>query len=352
MKLLFSALLVFTLALAGCGQQGAESETEQAAAGAAADSAEQAAPPANVAWDAFVAEIRTLETPEEKVALCRRFLEEHPNNEQAPTTLNAAIYYLGDELGRPEEALALAKKTMAAVTDDAVRRAMQLELVGLYGVLGDGEALAAAAEELASTKPLTYPEHDSIVDAALECGAWELAAAHAEAGLAMADAETFRADYPERSFTDEDVAEAVRRRTAASLSGKGWALANLGRVDEALAAFAAGRDSVEFNYVGVPDSPLFSYWGRTLAEAGRNEKAMEMLLADAIFGGDMEAMDALNGAYVAVHGAAGFEDYLWENRRRLAKKVDDFTLSDYQGEPLTLSQLKGQVVLLNFWFPS
>ena len=116
--------------------------------------------------------------------------------------------------------------------------------------------------------------------------------------------------------------------------------------------FQEGSGSVGFNYVGIPDSPLYSYWGRTLAEAGQNNKAMDMLVADAILGGDVEAMDALHGAYTAVHGEEGFKDYLWQNRQRLAVQMDDFTLKNYQGEPLSFSQLKGQVVLLSFWFPT
>jgi tetratricopeptide (TPR) repeat protein len=299
-----------------------------------------------------VAEIREVETPEEKVALCRTFLAEHPNHENAARTLSACIYYLGDEQGDRMEALDLAEKTIAAVTDPEVKREMQLEVLGLYGRLGDRESLKRAAEELAAVKSLSYPEHDAVLEAALDAEAWELAAAHAEASLGMASAEAFRADYPERTFTDEEVADAVKRRSAASLAGKGWALAHLGRVDEALAAFEEGSAGVGRNYVGIPDSPLYSYWGRTLAEAGQNEKAMELLAPDAIMGGDMEAMDALHGAYTAMKGEGGFDAYLKEARASLAVEIDDFTLNDYQGEPLSFSQLKGQVVLLSFWFPT
>jgi len=352
MKLLFGSLLVIMLALTGCGQQGAEPESEQAAADTAAESAEGAVPQADEAWEAMVAQLQDVETDGEKVPIIKAFVKENPNHERAAYALSGMIYYLGDDQAALKEGLRFSREVLPSVTEADIRREMQLELVGLYGRLGDEASLAAAADELASAKPLGYPEHDSITEAALEAGAWELAATHAEAGLALATPEAFRADYPERNFTDEDVADAVRRRTAASYAGKGWALANLGRTDEALAAFAAGSGSVKHNYVGIPDSPLFSYWGRTLAEAGKNEKAMDMLVADAILGGDEEAMDALNGAYVAARGEAGFEDYLLQNRRRLAKKIDDFTLNNYQGEPLTFSQLKGQVVLLSFWFPS
>ena len=76
------------------------------------------------------------------------------------------------------------------------------------------------------------------------------------------------------------------------------------------------------------------------------------MAADAVMGGDVEAMDALHGAYTALKGEGGFEDYLTQTRQAMAVQMDDFTLKNYQGEPLSFSQLKGQVVLLSFWFPT
>lgn len=348
-KFLFSTLLILLLALAGCGQQGAEPAAEQAAADTASGEDVDAE---TRAWETMLTELRAVETDEEKVPILKTFVENHPNNEQAAYAMSGVIYYLGEALGKRDEALLFCQKILPTVTDPDVRREMQLELLGLYGRLGDAESLQAAAEELAGTRPLTYAEHSQVAEAALDCEAWELAANHTRAGLDMSSAEAYRADYPGRTFTDDEVAEALKKRQASSLASMGWALAHLGKVDMALETFLEGSSSVGYNYAGVPDSPLFSYWGRTLAEAGQNNKAMDLLVADAILGGDVEAMDALHGAYTAVHGEEGFEDYLWQNRQRLAVRMDDFTLQNYQGEPLSFSQLKGQVVLLSFWFPT
>ena len=348
-KFLFSALLIMLLALAGCGQQGAEPAEEQTAAETAASETDDQP---NPAWEAMLTELRAVETNEEKVPILKKFVEDYPNDENAAYALSGVIHYLGEALGEREEAQNFTETAVAAATEPDVRREMQLELLGLLGSMGHADNLKAAAEELAAAKPLTYAEHDRVTEAALECEAWELATTHARANLEMADAETFRADYPERTFTDEEVADAVKRRTSSSLSSMGWALAHLGHVDKALAAFEEGSANVSRNYVGIPEGPLFSYWGRTLAEAGDNEKAMEMLAADAVMGGDVEAMDALHGAYTALKGEGGFEDYLTQTRQAMAVQTDDFTLKNYQGEPLSFSQLKGQVVLLSFWFPT
>jgi predicted small lipoprotein YifL len=348
-RFLFSALLMMLLALAGCGQPGAEAPETEAADTAAEASAET---PTNEAWEAMIAELRAVETDGEKVDILKAFVTANPNNERTAYALSGVIYYLGEDPAAREEALAFSREALALVTDDGVRREVQLELVSLYAAMADTDALKTAVAELAAAGPLGYADHDRITGAALEARAWGLAAEHAEASLGMATAEAYRADYPDRTFTDEQVTDAVANRKTSALTHKGWALANLDRVDEALAAFEAGSGNVSRNYVGIPEVPLYSYWGRTLAEAGQHGKAMEMLAADAVLGNDEEALDALHGAYVALNGEAGFEDYLRRTRQGLAKTIDDFTLNNYQGEPLTMSSLKGQVVLLSFWFPT
>lgn len=36
----------------------------------------------------------------------------------------------------------------------------------------------------------------------------------------------------------------------------------------------------------------------------------------------------------------------------VGQTAPDFTLQDYQGNEITLSDLRGKAVLLNFWFPT
>ncbi len=350
-RFLFCTLMVL-LALAGCGQQGAEPEATETAAETTADTADTAEEPKNVAWEAMLDEIRTVETDEEKVPILKKFVKDNPNNENSAYALSGVIYYLGEDPAAREEALGFSREILALATDPDIRRSVQLELIGLNAAMADIDSLKASAQELAAAAPLSYAEHDRITEAALECEAWDLAASHTKAALSMATAEAYRADDPDRTFTDEEVTAAVNRRRITTLANRGWALAHLNRVDEALAAFEEGSVNVSRNYVSIPNSPIFSYWGRTLAEAGKNEQAIELLAADAVMGGDTEALDALHGAYTALNGKAGFQDYMQSTRESMAVLADDFTLNNYQGEPLTLSQLKGQVVLLNFWFPT
>ena len=65
-------------------------------------------------------------------------------------------------------------------------------------------------------------------------------------------------------------------------------------------------------------------------------------------------MASLEEAYVAVNGSSdGLDEWLWTERQRLARTIDDFTLTDYDGVSHDFSALSdGKVTLLAFWFPT
>ncbi len=95
-KFLFSALLIMLLALAGCGQQGAEPAEEQAAAETAASETDDQP---NPAWEAMLTELQAVETNEEKVPILKKFVADYPNDENAAYALSGVIYYLGEAIG-------------------------------------------------------------------------------------------------------------------------------------------------------------------------------------------------------------------------------------------------------------
>lgn len=94
---------------------------------------------------------------------------------------------------------------------------------------------------------------------------------------------------------------------------------------------------------------------RAEAEGGVNPKAAyDRLLPLAA----KTPKDALNGALASLATRLGktpaqMDDDVWAAVGAQAKPFADFTLKRFDtGQPLTLSSLKGQVVLVNFWFPT
>ena len=113
----------------------------------------------------------------------------------------------------------------------------------------------------------------------------------------------------------------------------------------ALASFAPPRSTD-----GVP-----YYLLRAEAEgAGAPQAGYASLLASAA----KEPRDVLNKALVAFGAKIGktpaqVDDDVWTTLSATAKPFKDFTLVRYDtGEKLTLSSLRGKVVLVNFWFPT
>jgi tetratricopeptide (TPR) repeat protein len=293
-----------------------------------------------------------LEAAEDKLKLAEEFLETYPDSEHAASVLGAAIYYRSEPMDDPAGAKALAEKMLPSITDPEDRFDIGLSLHRLALELDQPSPLRQVVEELAQAKKLSYVNHLNVLEAAIKTPDWELVLEHAEAAIAFADAETFRADYPDDEFDDEVVERAVTRRRGNSLAYKAGALLNMDRLDEALPLFAEAEEFTTFSYIGIPETPLYRFWGEAELVQSNPERAAELLAPEAVMGGNEEALDGLRRAYNELNGSEeGFDDYLWETRQKLARAVDDFSLPTYDGEIISLSGLKGKVVMLNFWNP-
>jgi len=133
----------------------------------------------------------------------------------------------------------------------------------------------------------------------------------------------------------------------------GWARANLGDVEQALSDFSKADALVSRSYFGTGDYNLNLYWGQALLMKGDPRAAAEKLAADALVMQDEKAFAALKQAYAALQGGeAGFDAYAADLHRSMAKSVGDFELADYAGKRHRLSDLRKEVTLLAFWFPT
>ncbi len=305
------------------------------------------------AYSEFRDAIREIETPEEKAALCEDFLTQFPESEHTGSLAGAVAYYRGEAMEDPAGAVEFLGGLLAKVEDPEMRFGVQLAQFPLTDEIGQAKDLEAIVTDLQAHRALTFSENLEVGEMAAGHDLWSLAETRAVAASTLATAEAFRAEYPDTELSDDELIAKADNRSVMAATNRGWALAHLDRETEALEVFEAAAPLSQSNYLGVPSTELFSYWGRTALGQGEAERALELLGPTAVLGDNDEAFEAYRDAYIAVHeDDAGFEDFLWSARQNLAKVVDDFELPDYEGALNRLGETRGKVVFLSFWFPT
>jgi tetratricopeptide (TPR) repeat protein len=310
--------------------------------------------PAEEAFDALKAAWSDVETAEAKVALAEDFLARYPDTKHSGSMAGAIVYYRGHEMEDPQGAWNVVSVALDKIQDPEQRFEVSMEALDLADSVDVPLDIAEVADALGAVRPLTYSEHEQVAEAAIELENWMVADEHSLAAMEMATPEQYRSDYPDRDFTDEEIATRVQYRLASSLTNDGWAVFNLGDPELAMTRFAEAEAAGSVTYLGVPNTPLYLYWGRAALSEGDPDRAIELLGMETVFGENGSTAEPyLREAYVAKNGSDdGFDEFLWSTRKGLAKNADDFELLDYDGNPRSLSEANGKVTLLAFWFPT
>lgn len=311
--------------------------------------------PAEEAWSELIEAWNGLETAEEKATLAEDYLAEFPETEHSGSMAGAVVYYRGHEMEDPQGAFDVLAPVLEQIEDPEQRFSVGMEMLSLADSVDVPLNLADVANGLGAHRPLTYSEHEQVFVTAIDLEEWMVADEHSLAALEIATPEAYQADYPDREFSDEDLAERVRRRQATALAYDGWANYNMGDTELAFARFAAADDIGSVSYLGVPNTPLYTFWGRAALSEGDIDSAIEMLGAEAAFGEEGSGAEIyLREAYGTKNGdEEGFDEFMWATRNELATEVDDFALLDYEGNEISLVDVStGKVTLLAFWFPT
>lgn len=316
---------------------------------------QEQASPAEEAWSELVEAWNGLETAEDKAALAENYLAEFPDTEHSGSMAGVVVYYRGHEMEDPQGAYDVVASVLEQIEDPEQRFAVGMEMLSLADSVDVPLELAEVANSLGAHRSLTYSEHQQVFETAIDLEEWMVADEHSMAALEIATPEAYQADYPDREFSEEDLAERVQRRQATALAYDGWAAYNMGDTELAFARFAAADEVGSVSYLGVPNTPLFAFWGRAALSEGDIDSAIELLGAEAAFGEEGSGAEIyLREAYATKNGdEEGFDEFLWATRNELATVVDDFTLLDYEGNEIGMADVStGKVTLLAFWFPT
>lgn len=295
---------------------------------------------------------RSVEPIEERLAITTAFLDEFPESKYTAGAVSAVVYYFG-KLGDMPGAVAFTEALRKKIEDPGIARDVDKEMIVMYGEAGMMEKMLATADKLDSEDALDFGDYWNIIEVGEKAKDWDLVRDYCGRAKPVATAEAFKADYPDDDFTDEEVRKAGDNRMGMILVKEGWARANQGEVDGALADFADADKLVRRSYLGIPAYDLNVYWGETLMMKGDYKSAAEHLAADALVMGNADALGGLKKSYAETNGGdAGFETYAAELHESIATPMTGFELADYDGNRHRYNDLEGNVTILAFWFPT
>jgi hypothetical protein len=305
------------------------------------------------AYRSMIEERRGHDDMADRLALTKQFLTDYPDTKYTARLVMHVFYYQAERLGDTTGAVAYAEELRGKVKTPELATAYEKSLGEIYGEAGMLNEMIAIADQLEVTGDLNFNDYWGIVQIAMENERWKMVRKYCAKARPMANAKSYRADYPERDFTDEEVQQAGAKR-AAMISGRdAWALANLGQVDEALVGFAEAGKSIGRSYVGVLDEDIGLHWAKTLLQASLFEDAIEQFAPEALIMQNEDALAGLKKAYSIKNGGEdGFDAFAQKLHFKIAPTVKDFELPDYDGKRVKYADVRGDVTLLAFWFPT
>ena len=336
-KHLMAILLPGVIALAGCGDDGSGGQK------AAVDEA----------YAEVQAKRKIMDSPQERVVITKKFLEEYPASEHTADALDAIYWYQGTEMGDLAGALGYAEALRARIDDPETAVDVDKLMIAYYGEAGKTGKTVELAERLAAVDELDFDDHWNVIEGAVKAGKWQLSRDYcAKAGM-MASAQAYRRENGARELTDEEVEEAVDLRKGMLLVKDGWARANLGEVDRALADFATADELIPRYYFDVPEYDLYVYWGRALIMKGAFEAAIDRFALNALVMQNEDALAGLKEAYATARGGGdGFDAWAANLHLEIAPRLPDFEMPDYAGNRHRFSDIQEDVTLLTLWFPT
>ncbi len=170
-------------------------------------------------------------------------------------------------------------------------------------------------------------------------------------------------------LTKQEWKESSQSDLGGVLDTYGYGLFKLGRYDEAEKSYAESYELLKGN-----DAESDTRFIEALVKNNHADRAVEIGVECIRNGrGSPEMMEHIKTAYAMKEGSSGyaalpadrrknFDDMIAEadrtrladvktkmQKERLDKPSSDFTLKDLQGTPVTLSSLKGKVVVIDFW---
>ena len=165
-------------------------------------------------------------------------------------------------------------------------------------------------------------------------------------GIEQMTAEHLVREYPEIDRVwAEKTAERYRGYFFDTL---GYVYHQAGEMEQAVTAYEEAVDQIPY-----VDPDLMVELASAYAEGGRLDDAIESLLRVLSVSENDGALSRLESFYIERNGdTLGLRGLISRRRRDASEPAVDFEMTSLAGEKTSLSDYTGEVVLLNFWFPT
>ena len=305
------------------------------------------------AYKQLIEERREYDDMAKRLELTKAFLAKYPDSKYTARLAHHVYYYQGDQLDDVPGAIVYAEGLRAGLTNPEWVVDFDKKMVELYGEAGMLDKMTMVAGKLEEAGEMKFNDYWNIMLVATEHQNWAMVRAYAIKAWPTADAKGYRADYPDYDMTDEEIQIAGDNRTGMVAGKEAWALANMGMVDEALTHFEMTKMKLQRSFVGVAEYDIDIHYGNTLLMKGDYEGAINMFASEALIMQNEKALAGMKEAYTQWNGSnAGFDEYADKLHVKIAPKVEDFELPGYDGARYKYADIKGDVTMLAFWFPT
>ena len=303
-------------------------------------------------WDTLMAaenKSRNEKDPAKRKQIILEAVKKHPNEMNAAYMLRNLVPDSKKDEKLAAELLGFCYGVMDKVTKDEVKQIYQYNIITFANQSGAKAEITKAVDELIKSNPENYFLGRTMM-LLEENKAWADMLKVAEEGLKGMTDEKLMETYG--GMSKDKLKEYKDHFLSGYLVGKARALNHLKRSAEALPLVEEALKISPRLYTGIYANNADLAHAEALYFTGKKDEAVDALLMGALFSGSKEKEEFLRKIYADSGRKEDFDKFLWSQRQKLAKKIDDIQLYTLDRKPVKLSSKFGKATILTFWTPS
>jgi len=320
--------------------------------------AQQPAAPAKEPTDQQMKELQeklnAAKDPTKKIEILKEFTAQFPESSLKASAYNYILRLYVNDLKDTEKAIAFAEDILKTEKMEANKTAAYIFLFSRY-LEKDTERASKMANKIFTLDIKDSDLYNYIASAmAKKEFSLDLAEKLSKKSISLSTLENLKNHPQYRGAPEDDLKKLLDENLVFYNDTLGWIYFKQGKYNEAIQYLSESLAKSTLDFLQLPFYPntLF-HLGSVYMKMGKNEKALPLLTKALMVSDKEEIRTALSQSYQKKFDSAeGLDDYIMKERSKLAKPAPDFTLKDLQGKDVSLSSLKGKVVLLDFFSPT